>query len=60
MNRYQIWVHDAQLVGHVFAESEAEAMDDAREREGHADLSVCEIDPGYYSRIEKASAGWVS
>jgi len=59
MNRYQVWVHDAYLAGHVFAENREQAIEEAREREGHADLSLCKIDAGYYQMIVAASAGGI-
>jgi len=69
IDRYQVWLNDATLIGHVDAESRDIAMEVAiyhvRDFYGGdvpagTEWSVCKISPGYYKEIaDMNQKGWI-
>ena len=64
MSRWQVWVNDATLVGHVDADGDVDALELAlrcvKDFYGGSipagtRWSVCEIPPGYYHEISESN-----
>ena len=63
--KYQIWVYDSKLAGHILCEdNETVDMDDATDYARRVwdddikecDVSICEISLGYYQELANSTA----
>lgn len=67
MNKYQVWLHDSELLGHVYLEEDANqdeinasALHHAKYIWGNTlmqeDVTTCKISNSYYEDLARSSA----